>query len=225
MTAEHRTHLREVLDKVSAIAPDIPAHRAAFKQGYSFSAMPFDEQLAVWQLAWQQKHNHRARIHAYFFLEQHIGKEHLHSRIWDTSKLWQKDVDSWDLCDSLSKINTKLLETFPDEVYAQLVSWNTNNDLWMRRQSVVSLLYYSRTKKSFLSFSKLAPLVLRLLSDDEYYVQKGIGWTLRELHNVYPERTLALLQKNIKHITPIAFTTAIEKMDIARKDILKALRR
>ncbi len=76
---------------------------------------------------------------------------------------------------SLSKIYTKMLELAPEKVYRVLKAWNKDKDLWKRRQSVVTLLYYSRTKKVYLAFDAIEPLITGLLSDKEYYVQKG-GW-------------------------------------------------
>jgi 3-methyladenine DNA glycosylase AlkD len=113
----------------------------------------------------------------------------------------------------------------PDDVYGQLEQWNTDESLWKRRQSVVSLLYYSRTKKSFLPFNKLERLITPLIGDKEYYVQKGVGWTLRELHNVYPDESRAYFKKHIRSLSSIAFSTAIEKMDTVAVNELKLLRK
>ena len=53
----------------------------------------------------------------------------------------------------------------------------------------------------------------------------GVGWTLRELRNVYPRETQAYLLKHIKDVSPIAFTIAIEKVGDAEREKLKALRK
>jgi 3-methyladenine DNA glycosylase AlkD len=68
-------------------------------------------------------------------------------------------------------------------------------------------------------------LITHLLNDKEYYVQKGLGWTLRELRNVYPEQAIAYLQTHIKQIIAIAFTIAIEKLDAGTVNEVKALRK
>ena len=60
---------------------------------------------------------------------------------------------------------------------------------------------------------------------DDYYVQKGVGWALRELHTVYPRETLPFIQLHLKNISPIAFTIAIEKMSLKEKEKLKLLRK
>jgi len=64
-----------------------------------------------------------------------------------------------------------------------------------------------------------------LLADGEYYVQKGVGWALRELRNVYPKEAHAYLLKHIRTVSPIAFTIAIEKVGEAERAKLKALRK
>ena len=74
-------------------------------------------------------------------------------------------------------------------------------------------------------FDKLQNMVNTLISDENYFVQKGVGWTLREMGNVYPVETLAYLNEQITLIRPVAFTAAIEKLDTANKDRLKQLRK
>ncbi len=218
-------HHKEVLLRVRETDHVIPAHRAAFKKGYSSAHLPFDEQLLLWDYVWKNSNEFRPKFHAYLFLEKYISKPELLSAIWKTSVSWQNDVTDWPLCDALAKINSKILEAYPDKVYKQLVAWNKDKDQWKRRQSVVSLLYYSRTLKVHLPYEKIAALIEPLLADKEYYVQKGVGWSLREMGNVYPKQTLAFLTKHIKSISAIAFTIAIEKLDEDAKNKLKSVRR
>jgi 3-methyladenine DNA glycosylase AlkD len=225
MQKEFKIYLAEVNARATEAGSTVPAQRAAFKNGFSFSAKPFEAQLPIWNYVWKQSTGFWQRLHAFLFLERFVGKKEYHKEIWVTSVLWQEDVADWALCDSLAKLNTKVLETYPDEVYSQLVAWNSSDDLWKRRQSVVSLLYFSRTKKGFLPFNKIFALIEPLLTDKEYYVQKGVGWALRELHTVYPTAIMPFLQKHIKQVSAIAFTIAIEKMGAGEKDALKAIRK
>jgi hypothetical protein len=69
----------------------------------------------------------------------------------------------------------------------------------------VSLLEYASKRSRFLPFVKLISFVDQLLEDSEYYVQKGVAWTIREIYNVYPIETLEYLEKNILRIQPEAF--------------------
>jgi 3-methyladenine DNA glycosylase AlkD len=217
--------IQEVLTHLRSIGGPVPLHRKESKRPYSFSKWPFLEQLAVWDMLWRNQGGFWIRVHAFFFLERHMKKEAQLREMWPVIVEWQNQVDDWGLCDSLSKIYTGILEIMPEEVYAQLQLWNTGPDLWKRRQSLVSLLYYSRTKKSYLPYDKLEALILPLLTDKEYYVQKGVGWTLRELYNVYPKEALAFFKVHIKTLSSIAFSTAIEKMDAETVAELKMMRK
>ncbi|HXB40108.1 MAG TPA: DNA alkylation repair protein [Bacteroidia bacterium] len=217
--------LSEVRTQVNAGMKTVPGLRNSFKKGYSFSKLEFEEQLMIWEYVWKNASDFHVKTQPFFYCEKHAAKEEHSKHGWKVLKHWQNEVNDWAFCDSLSKIYTRHLEFFPEEVYAQLVKWNKDKDLWKRRQSIVSLLYYSRTKKIHLSFNKIIPLINNLLHDEEYYVQKGVGWSLRELHNVYPEKTFEWVRKNIKSISAVAFSAATEKLETKRKNILKQLRK
>lgn len=222
----HYDHcLRAVSRHLSSVPANVPAHRTAFTHVHSLVPGDFDEQLLIWDHIWNNTNGFWVRVHATFFLERYLKKaEHLEA-MWPVIVKWQDSVDDWGLCDALAKVYTKILVVSPAEVYGVLAQWNVSTDLWKRRQSVVSLLYYSRTKKSYLPFSKIASLISAVLADKEYYVQKGVGWALRELRNVYPKEAHAYLTKHIRAVSPIAFTIAIEKVSSADRDKLKALRK
>jgi len=219
------TQLQEISTHIAAVQGDVPTHRRESRRVYSFSGLPFAAQLVIWDQVWRTEDNFWLKLYAYFFLERHIKNETQLKEMWPVIVHWQNQVDDWGLCDALAKVYTKILVVLPKEVYEQLKKWNADENLWKRRQSVVSLLYYSRTKKQHPTFNQVRELVAPLLPDKEYYVQKGVGWTLRELHTVYPAETLAWLKRDIKLLSSIAFTIVIEKMDAATVGEIKALRK
>ena len=217
--------ISEVLERVGATNSIVPMQRAAFKQGYSFSTVPYAEQLKIWDHIWKNSGNRLAMLQAFFFLESTIGKHAAEYDTWLVVKDWQENVNSWALCDCLAKIYTKILEHHIEVVYAQLVGWNNSTNPWMRRQSVVSLLYFHSTKKVFLPFAEIVRLIHPLLADKEYYVQKGVGWAIKELYCIYPIETYQFVANNLTLLNPIAFTIALEKMGKGEKAVLKAGRK
>jgi len=221
----YKAHLEEINQRMAATPGPIPHHRAAFRKGYSWSGLPHKEQLQIWNHVWHNNNNWRTQLQAFFYLESIMKDPEQLKAIWDLIVYWQDNSSDWAMNDSLSKIYTKALEVLPVKVYSQLKKWNKDADLWKRRQSVVSLLYYHSTKKTYLPFEKITALVTPLLADKEYYVQKGVGWTMRELYGVYPQEALAYFKTHIKDISAIAFTIAIEKLDKAGKEELKELRK
>ncbi|WP_449436610.1 DNA alkylation repair protein [Pedobacter steynii] len=64
-----------------------------------------------------------------------------------------------------------------------------------------------------------------MIQDKDYFVQKGLGWALREVGNIYPEETMAFLHKNCINLHSVAFTTAIEKISPELKNTLKLQRK
>lgn len=140
---------------------------------------------------------------------------------------WVVCVDNWALSDNLSKYLTRLLEN-PEtkkDFLKIIKNWNGSINLWERRQSLICLHYYSRTKNEFIEYKVSEKLIQNLLLDNEYYVQKAVGWALRESFNIYPELTFKFIDNNIKQITSTAFTTCIEKMNDNQKQILKQKRK
>ena len=69
--------------------------------------------------------------------------------------------------------------------------------------------------------AKVLPLVERLLFDEDYYVQKGVGWTMREACNVSPERAYRFVLRRAGDIHPDAFSAALEKMNATQKASIK----
>ncbi len=140
---------------------------------------------------------------------------------------WVETVDNWAHSDGLSKYLTRSLENknTQKELLQILIKWNSSKNQWKRRQSLVSLYYYTRTKKTTINYSVSEKLISNLLFDKEYYVQKAVGWTLRESFNAYPKETFIFIENNIKSISSTAFTTCIEKMDDKQKSILKLKRK
>jgi 3-methyladenine DNA glycosylase AlkD len=93
----------------------------------------------------------------------------------------------WEHCDDLAKIYATVVEANPSWSMPSLKKWNCSGNPWKRRQSMVSLIEYARKRTRLLPFAELIAFVEPLLDDDEDYVQKGLGWTVREIGNAYPE--------------------------------------
>lgn len=163
---------------------------------------------------------------AFIFLDYNYKRIPISTQLQLLPK-WVKHVDNWAHSDNLSKFLTRLLEhkITHKELLVILKKWNLSTNLWERRQSLVSLYYYSRTKKEYINYKVSENLISNLLSDKEYFVQKAVGWALRESYNVYPKETFIFIENNIKSISAIAFTTCIEKMNDKQKVILKTKRK
>jgi len=202
----------------------VPYQRNLYKKGYSFSALSPEEQIKIWDSIWKQSNQHEVLTQAIFFWEKNINTI-TPKKAWHSIKTWTPKIDNWAHSDGLSGLYSTLLEIIPDTVLPQLKKWNTSKNPWERRQSVVSLMHYHSKRKEVLPYSTLIALVENLLSDEDYFVQKGVGWALREIGNCYPKETFGFLKKNYAKISGVAFSAATEKLNEKQKEGLKELRK
>ncbi len=210
--------------KLKVAAIPVPVQRKVYRGGFSFSGGNTKQQIRIWEKIFHEAEFHEVKSQALFFVAENFKKLDK-EMLWRRIKTWIKSTDNWAHSDSLSGYYTKILEEEEQLVLPQLIKWNSSKNHWERRQSIVSLLYYQRTKKKFLPYKRILPLIENLLEDKEYYVQKGIGWSLRELGQVYEEETKLFLEKNLGRISPVAFTASVEYMQTKEKEQLKLRRK
>lgn len=198
----------------------VPDVRSVLKNKKIFSS-EIESLFPLIQEMWFKSNLYEAKYISLMWLDQQ-SSEFLISRQKDLVK-WATLIDNWAHSDSLSDIFARIYEV--DSAYLQktFLKWNTHKNGWLRRQSMVSLFYYSYSRKKQPSYIVAEKSVFNNLLHSDYYVQKGVGWTLREMHNVYPEKTFKFLEKNIKSISSIAWVAATEKLPSEKK--LKLLKK
>jgi len=202
----------------------VPVQRALFKTGYSFSALPLTEQLYIWDQIWQHADVFEVFSQCIYFIEKNWNKIDT-EEVWKVVVKWVVRIDNWAHSDGLSDIYAHLMERMPDIIYAQYQLWNQSANPWERRQSLVGMLLYSKKRKILLPASKLLDMVEPLIADKDYFVQKGLGWALREIGNIYPDQAMAFLNTYCAVLHPAAFATATEKISPAAKTALKLKRK
>ncbi|MFT4244246.1 MAG: DNA alkylation repair protein [Candidatus Woesearchaeota archaeon] len=137
---------------------------------------------------------------------------------------WANSIENWWHSDQLSSIYNKILSN-NRIFFKDLRQFNNFSSPWHRRLSITSLYYYAKSCKDPLPLEMTLPLVEKLLVDENYYVQKGIGWTLREMSQINYNQTLEFLKIHTKHIAPAGFSAALEKINEKDKEYIKQLRK
>lgn len=196
------------------------------KQGFTFYSEEKEKTFLIFNDIYKQSSIFEVKNQAFIFLDKYHKHISLKTQL-KTLPTWVKHVDNWAHSDSLSKYLTRLVEddSTKIEMLSIIKKWNKSKNLWERRQSLIALYYYARTKKQYIDFELTQELVLPLLNDKEYFVQKAVGWTLRESYNVHPKQTFTFIEEHIKNISPTAFTTCLEKMTEKQKQVLKLKRK
>lgn len=201
----------------------VPQIRAVEKSGFSFSELPRKKQLEIFDATYRTTDIFEVRSIPLLYLQR--TKKQNDISIWQLTRKWAQLLDNWEHSNRLSDIFNDLLNKFPDVVYPILKKWNASKNPWERRQSLVSLFLYYRPNKLVLPKSKIFPLITRLLHDPHPYVQKAVGWTMRETRHAYPDATWRYLQKYAAVISPTAWYAATERLTPATKQHLLMLRR
>ncbi len=121
----------------------------------------------------------------------------------------KKYVDDWSACDDLC---VRPLGTFlyfiPERIDA-LVKWTVSKNRWVRRASAVAAIPSLR-RGTQLDFA--FAIAEKLLTDEDYLVQKGYGWMLKEASHKYPNEIFKFVMERKAVMPRTALRYAIEKL-------------
>jgi 3-methyladenine DNA glycosylase AlkD len=201
----------------------VPVQRGVCARGYSFSHLPHDQQMKLWDKVWMGSKNFEVMCQAMFYLEKHINELGLSD--FDYLKRWVVRVENWEHADRFAKVMAMFYEKYPKQLFPELKKWNRSTNLWQRRLSVVSLFFYASLRGKHPSWSVVRGMVLPLIKDKEPYVQKGVGWTLREAGSVYPKEVWKFLVEHARELSAVTFSYATEKISEKDRASMKRLRR
>ena len=200
-----------------------PTVRSVFKAPLKVNALSFEAAAEVWDHVFHKARFFELRSASLMFFSEPKNIKHAPS-LWKNFEGYAEHVDNWIHSDCLSQLVAKCYETLPKAVEPVLRSWNGSEQTWVQRQSLVGLFYYASQRERFPKYSLVENFVKQHLRSEDYYVQKAVGWTLRESHNAYPEKTYDFIRKNVGVLSSYAWSASTEKMSPAAKNELKKLR-
>ncbi|WP_112479300.1 DNA alkylation repair protein [Vibrio variabilis] len=94
-----------------------------------------------------------------------------HVERWITTKSW------WDTVDMLAThIVASLFLQFPDEASSVIKQWRKSDNIWLRRTAILYQLKFKKNTDQDLLFT----IIAENQADKEFFIQKAIGWSLRE---------------------------------------------
>jgi 3-methyladenine DNA glycosylase AlkD len=201
-----------------------PNLRRRVRQGFSFYNLPEEQVLVVWDALWKTSPYGDVLFAALEFYTPVVRKR-VGPELWPVVRQWVDRVDNWCHSDGLSAIYSRILETNIEEIYPQMVSWNTADSEWRRRISLVSLIHYSGKNAVFLPLKKVLPLVSNCIDDHRYHVQMAVGWVLREMGIVYGKEIMRYLEAHAERMSTPAFSRAIERRSSEERTRLRDLRK
>ncbi|RZM74688.1 DNA alkylation repair protein [Leptolyngbya iicbica] len=120
-----------------------------------------------------------------------------------TTKSW------WDTVDAIANHNVgKLLQKYPEIRDRTLTPWRQSDHIWLRRTTILFQLGY----KAETDVPLLWAIVAENQASDEFFIQKAIGWALREYSKTDADAVKALV-------------AATQLAPLSRREALKWLNR
>ena len=112
----------------------------------------------------------------------------------DDKKLEQLIVSKswWDTVDLIaSNCVANFIALFYKTDHSLLYSWRKSNNIWLQRTCLLFQLKY----KSNVNIPLLTEFISDFHSNKDFFIQKAIGWSLRELSKIYPNQTKEIIAK------------------------------
>lgn len=201
-----------------------PKLRQRVKQGFSFYHLPEEQVLEIWDALWKTSPYGDVLFAALAYYTPMVRKK-VSAGLWPVVRQWSGRVDNWCHADGLSAIYARILDSNPAETYPQIETWNRDDQEWLRRISLVSLIHYSGKNAVFLPPDRVLPLVANCIDDPRDPVQTAAGWVLREMGRVYNGEITEFLETHCVQIGAQAFSRAIERLGPAERTRLRNLRK
>ncbi|MEU0897920.1 DNA alkylation repair protein [Streptomyces massasporeus] len=157
-----------------------------------------------------------------------VARTGLGEELLDRCRYWLETyVSNWAQCDDMC---LKLLYPFflgHLELIPRTRNWAESASPWARRAANVAVVKFVRRKVGRTVFelplSHVLDNCVRLMHDDDAYVQKGSGWLLKVTAEVHPDEVAEFLRTWHTEMPRDTFRYAVEKMDPRLRRSLMAL--
>ncbi|MEM9907417.1 MAG: DNA alkylation repair protein [Cyanobacteria bacterium P01_D01_bin.44] len=159
-----------------------PEHNALFKQFIAAQGLPELSQLETILLTlWSWPEREFQYLGGDFL---HRFRKQLTPEVLPTIEELITTKSWWDTVDGLaSHTVSDLYKQSPTEVSEYIDRWRHSDNLWLRRTTLLFQLSYKTDTDEPLLFSLLEENTL----SDEFFIQKAIGWALREYSKTAPK--------------------------------------
>jgi 3-methyladenine DNA glycosylase AlkD len=121
------------------------------------------------------------------------------------------DLDGWAVADNLAMAGSRCLIAEPGRLDA-VEGWIQSPHLWTRRAALVFTLPWTKEKRDP---ERMLGWAAFLAEDRQWFIQKAVGWWLRELTKRDPKRVRRFLEDHGPKLTGVAKREATKYLDVA----------
>lgn len=127
-------------------------------------------------------------------------------------KLYEKFTITNSWWDSVDSICSNLLDyyfkKFPHQLIPVTRKWNNQKNIWLQRNSIMCQKFF----KTKTNTEMLSTYILNCASSKEFFIQKAIGWALREYAKTNPTWVLNFSQQYKNQLSPLSYKEAIRNI-------------
>lgn len=140
---------------------------------------------------------HEARVAAAKLLTQ--ARIRPDDAVWELICGWVPDFDGWAIADHAAAAGARRITADPARL--DLVeTWTTSPHLWTRRAALVMTLPFTKQNHpnpiELAARERILTWAATYTEDREWFIQKSVGWWLRDLSKHDPERVRSFLDKH-----------------------------
>ena len=109
----------------------------------------------------------------------------------------------WDTVDLLAKVVGSLVIRI--EGYDQIMlEWSKDSNIWLRRVAIL----YQLSLKEKVDEKVLDEILVSNLGDNEFFINKAVGWALRDYSKFNPEWVTKFIEKNRENMASLSLREA-----------------
>ena len=114
----------------------------------------------------------------------------------------------WDTVDLLAKVVGSLVIRI--EGYDQImIEWSKDSNIWLKRVAIL----YQLSLKEKVDKQVLEKILVNNLGDSEFFINKAIGWALRDYSKFNPEWVREFIEKNKNGMANLSIREASKYLD------------
>ncbi|WP_314406169.1 DNA alkylation repair protein [uncultured Gemella sp.] len=109
----------------------------------------------------------------------------------------------WDTIDLLAKVVGSLVIRF-EGLDQLMLEWSKDSNIWLRRVAMLHQLSF----KEKVDKELLEKILLANLDDNEFFINKAVGWALRDYSKFNPEWVTKFIEKNRENMANLSLREA-----------------
>ena len=109
----------------------------------------------------------------------------------------------WDTVDILDRVVGSLVANHP-ELEEVILKWSLSDNIWLRRVAIDHQLL----RKEKTNVQLMEKILLNNLDQTEFFINKAIGWALRDYSKTNPEWVATFIEKNKERMAELSIKEA-----------------